>query len=68
MDNVNIHHCRDTETMILESGNALLFNATYSSPLNPIENMFSIWKRRCEVCPYQNREEIHMQVLNGVDI
>lgn len=39
MDNVNLHHNIETETLIFNSGNLLLFNTIYSPPMNPIENV-----------------------------
>lgn len=49
MDNCKIHHSPDTEKLIKDSGNELLFNTPYSPPLNPIEMIFGIWKRRSEI-------------------
>lgn len=58
LDNVNLHHNLEIESMILDSGHQILFNCTYSSPMNPIENIFSIWKRRAEHQDYQSTEKV----------
>lgn len=48
MDNVRIHHDLAVYNLVKSSGNELLYNAVYSSPLNPIEYIFGIWKVRSE--------------------
>lgn len=65
MDNCKIHHSPDTEKLIKDSGNELLFNTPYSPPLNPIEMVFGIWKRRSETCSYCNREEIIKKIADS---
>lgn len=65
LDNVNLHHNKETEDIIINSGNKILFNATYSSPMNPIENIFSIWKQRAEYLDYINREELLIRIGNS---
>ncbi|KAH7816288.1 putative transposase [Monocercomonoides exilis] len=47
MDNATIHHI-NTDSLIKEAGHVVLFNAAYSPILNPIENIFGIWKARVE--------------------
>lgn len=48
MDNASIHHNSEVKSVIDASGNALMYNASYSSPLNPIEYIFGILKERSE--------------------
>lgn len=58
LDNCTLHHDHDLETMVLDTGNRILFNPVYSSPLNAIEYCFGIMKKRAECTSYTNREEI----------
>lgn len=37
LDNCTFYHYHDLETMVLETGNLILFNTLYNSPLNAIE-------------------------------
>lgn len=64
LDNCNIHHDYKTELMIINSGNKLLFNTTYSSPLNAIENIFGIWKQKAQCCIYLGREDIIQRITD----
>lgn len=44
LDNASIYHDKDIEALILNSGNRILFNTPYTSPLNPIKYIFGFWK------------------------
>ena len=45
-DNCKIHN--DIETIVEGTKHVVVFNAAYSPELNPIENIFGIWKERAE--------------------
>lgn len=62
LDNASIHHDRDMESVILNSGNRILYNAPYSSPLNPIEYIFGFWKKRAECSHYTTRDEVLIRI------
>lgn len=48
MDNSPLHKTAEVIALMKESGDEYIFNAPYSSPMNPIENVFGYWKMRCE--------------------
>ncbi|KAH7819129.1 putative DDE superfamily endonuclease [Monocercomonoides exilis] len=58
MDNASIHHV-NTDEIILQSGHKVLFNAAYSPDLNPIENIFGIWKAKVEENSLKWEDESH---------
>lgn len=64
MDNCKLHHSPEVEKLIEESGNHLIFNTPYSSPLNPIEYVFGLWKTRSETTCYEHREEILQRITD----
>ena len=46
VDNCNIHN--QMEEIVAGSRHCVVFNAAYSPELNPIENIFGLWKRHAE--------------------
>lgn len=45
LDNLAIHYNRAFQEACRKNGQRLIFNAAYSSPLNPIERLWSLAKR-----------------------
>ena len=46
IDNCKIHN--HVKEMVAGTNHVVIFNAAYSAELNPIENIFGIWKNRIE--------------------
>lgn len=65
MDNASIHHNPDAESIINKSGNILYYNVVYSPELNPIEEIFSIWKCRSESSCFEGREAILQKITDA---
>ena len=45
-DNCSIHN--SMMTLVRNTNHVVVFNSAYSPELNPIENIFGIWKRKAE--------------------
>lgn len=48
LDNASIHRREDVSNLFESAGYVVLFNAPHSSPMNPIEYIFGIWKNRAK--------------------
>ncbi|KAH7815717.1 putative DDE superfamily endonuclease [Monocercomonoides exilis] len=59
MDNATIHHI-NMDSLIKEVGHVMLFKDVYSPILNPIENIFGIWKARVESNTSKKEEESNL--------
>jgi len=64
LDNAPIHRGHEVDAIVEGTPHRLLYNAPYSPELNPIEMMFSIWKRRAEetVTTWTDREDLLRQL------
>ena len=58
VDNYNIHN--QMEEIVAGSRHCVVFNAAYSPELNPIENIFGLWKRYAErdVRVWKDRQDL----------
>jgi len=58
MDNASFHKCAEIRDLIAKSGHDLEFLPAYSPFFNPIENMFSQWKKIVRNIAPKNEEEL----------
>ena len=48
MDNARIHKQDVIKQLVEPTGNKVIFGAPYSPEMNPIDNIFGIWKRKVD--------------------
>ena len=58
MDNLKVQQTNEVKTTITENGHEALFHPPYSPQLNPIEEVFSKWKRLIKTENCENPEII----------
>ena len=58
MDNCSIHKNKCIKDVLEENGHRLIFLPPYTPQLNPIEEVFSLWKRKIRQANCSNREEL----------
>lgn len=65
MDNVAFHKCTAVRETILQEGCDVKYLPPYSPFLNPIENLFSKWKKFVNRANPQNEQELMTAIGNG---
>lgn len=58
MDNLKVHHTQEIRQFVIENNHRLMYLPPYSPFLNPIEELFSKWKRLVQSITATSREEL----------
>jgi len=64
MDNASIHRNEAIRNLIEQNGHQLCFLPPYSPQLNPIEEVFSVWKEKIRACNCKSKAEILTCITN----
>ena len=64
MDNARIHKKDVIKQLVEPTGNKVIFGAPYSPDMNPIENIFGIWKRKVD--EEIGEESVNMDTLVNI--
>ena len=65
MDNVPFHKRRDIVDMIATAGHTVMFLPPYAPQLNPIEEVFSVWKGKIKAQNCTSEEELMNAIQSG---
>lgn len=62
MDNYRVHHTKDVKNVLKNNNISVLYTPPYSPELNPIEEMFSWFKRRLRLKTIVTEKQLHYEI------